>query len=58
MFQAEQPAIAMTWSMNVFNMFENQQEAKVTGIERVYQVEWWLTGKSNKLLEAQNFRVC
>jgi len=39
MFQAEQPAIAMTWSMNVFNMFENQQEAKVTGIERVYQVE-------------------
>lgn len=58
MFQAEQPAIAMTWSMNVFNMFENQQEAKVTGIERVYQVEWWLTGKSNQLLEAQNFRVC
>ena len=24
---------------DVFNMFENQQEAKVTGIERVYQVE-------------------
>jgi len=39
MFQVEQPAIAMTWSMNVFNMFENQQEAKITGIEWVYQVE-------------------
>lgn len=54
MFQVEQPEIAMTWSMNVFNIFENQQEANATEVEWMYQVEWWVTGKSNKLLEVQN----
>lgn len=39
MFQVEQPEIAMTWSMNVFNIFENQQEANATEVEWMYQVE-------------------
>lgn len=39
MFQVEQTAIAMTWSMNVFNMLENQQEARVTGVEWAYHAE-------------------
>ena len=32
MFQVEGPTVAMTLSRTVFNMFENQQEAKLTGV--------------------------